>query len=231
MTNELRAARERAGLSQARLADLAGTSQSQIQRLELGQRKLTVEWAQRLAAALNCHPAELVPHILENISSDTISLKPRLDRQQDVNSVITIPVRGIVAAGLYMDDESDVTEEIPIPYSPAAARAEQFAFRVSGTSMNKKIPDGGYVLCIPYWQTREAVTHGDTVVVERRRAGLVERTCKEVNVTSTHYELWPRSTDPKWQTPIKIERQGEFEDEDGTEIEIIGRVIGVYIPM
>ncbi|MEM8812493.1 MAG: helix-turn-helix transcriptional regulator [Pseudomonadota bacterium] len=39
-------------LTQAQLASLIGTSQAQIYRLENSERKLTVEWAQRLAPAL-----------------------------------------------------------------------------------------------------------------------------------------------------------------------------------
>ncbi len=219
------------GLSQARLGELVGTTQGQIQKLESGVRKMTIEWAQKLAPALNCEPIDLVPHIFKKINAAAYVNTPSLSKSQAVESVITIPVRGIVAAGLYMDSDTDVTEEIPIPFSPLAARTEQFAFRVSGTSMNKKIPDGAYVLCVPYWHVREAITDKDTVVVERRKAGLIERTCKEVVVTATHYELWPRSTDQKWQTPIRIERQGEFADEDGTEIEVVGRVIGIYMPI
>lgn len=36
------------------------TSGSQIERLEKGERKLTVEWIERLAAAFNLDPAELI---------------------------------------------------------------------------------------------------------------------------------------------------------------------------
>ncbi|WP_192843847.1 XRE family transcriptional regulator [Aureimonas sp. D3] len=49
----LRDLRKAAGLHQAELADLAGTSQAQIGRLEKGERKLTIEWAERIAPHLN----------------------------------------------------------------------------------------------------------------------------------------------------------------------------------
>jgi transcriptional regulator with XRE-family HTH domain len=48
------------GLSQARLADLSGTSQPQIKRLEDGERKLTRQWAERLAPHLGVAPEQLV---------------------------------------------------------------------------------------------------------------------------------------------------------------------------
>lgn len=51
--NEIRRLREEKGLSQAQLAEMAGTSQPQIKRLEDGARKLTKEWAERLAPHLS----------------------------------------------------------------------------------------------------------------------------------------------------------------------------------
>ena len=54
--NRLRLIREAKGLTQQQLADVVipPTSQAQIDRLEKSQRKLTREWAQRLARALGC---------------------------------------------------------------------------------------------------------------------------------------------------------------------------------
>jgi repressor LexA len=52
--------RKAARLSQAALAELAGTSQPQIKRLEAGERKLTKEWANKLAPHLNATPEDLI---------------------------------------------------------------------------------------------------------------------------------------------------------------------------
>lgn len=54
---EWRAARR---LSQARLAAIAGTTDSQINKLEKGQRRLTDAWMRRLALALEISPADLL---------------------------------------------------------------------------------------------------------------------------------------------------------------------------
>lgn len=56
----LRALRQAAGLSQEKLAELAGTSQPQINKLETGQRKMTVDWAVKLAAPLGVEPTLLL---------------------------------------------------------------------------------------------------------------------------------------------------------------------------
>jgi transcriptional regulator with XRE-family HTH domain len=58
--NNLRKFREAAGMSQARLAAEARTSQPQIQRLETSKRKLTKEWAERLAPPLKVTAQQLL---------------------------------------------------------------------------------------------------------------------------------------------------------------------------
>jgi transcriptional regulator with XRE-family HTH domain len=60
--SRLRQIREDRGISQQQLADkvVPSTSQPQIDRLEKGQRKITKEWAVRLARALECHWVELM---------------------------------------------------------------------------------------------------------------------------------------------------------------------------
>jgi len=58
--NQLRRLREARGLSLEALARKAGTTNPQISHLELGRRRLTVDWLLRLASALQCHPWEIV---------------------------------------------------------------------------------------------------------------------------------------------------------------------------
>jgi transcriptional regulator with XRE-family HTH domain len=62
MKNRIRELRERAGLSQAQLAELVGTTQAQIARLEKGERRLTVDWMARIARALMLRPSDLLPN-------------------------------------------------------------------------------------------------------------------------------------------------------------------------
>ncbi|ALE03425.1 hypothetical protein PU02_0676 [Bartonella ancashensis] len=52
--------RKKIGLSTKKLAELAETSQAQISRLESGHRKLTKEWAIRLAPHLAITPKQLM---------------------------------------------------------------------------------------------------------------------------------------------------------------------------
>jgi len=56
----LKDARVACGLSQRELARLAGTCQTEISKLELGQRQLSVRWALRLATPLGVRPSDLL---------------------------------------------------------------------------------------------------------------------------------------------------------------------------
>lgn len=58
--NNLRYYREKAGLSQQRLADLSGVGRTYISECELGISRLTMKMAQRYGAILNVDPNELL---------------------------------------------------------------------------------------------------------------------------------------------------------------------------
>lgn len=60
MANRIKELREARGLTLQQVADAAGTSLQQIQRLENGHRRLTDEWMRRIAPILRAHPAELL---------------------------------------------------------------------------------------------------------------------------------------------------------------------------
>lgn len=59
--NRIREWRERRGLSQIELAEKVNTSSQQIGKLEAGARRLAQNWMERLAEALGCAPADLLP--------------------------------------------------------------------------------------------------------------------------------------------------------------------------
>lgn len=50
-----------AGLQQKELAEMAGISKAQISRLELGRTGTSPDVLRRLAEALGCEPADLMP--------------------------------------------------------------------------------------------------------------------------------------------------------------------------
>jgi transcriptional regulator with XRE-family HTH domain len=58
--NRVREHRERIGMTLERLAELAESSPQQISRLELGERRLTDGWMERLSVALGVRKADLL---------------------------------------------------------------------------------------------------------------------------------------------------------------------------
>lgn len=143
------------------------------------------------------------------------------------------PIRGETAAGVWFEPDAFVDEDQPlVPVIPGPyAGLEQFSYRVVGTSMDKaKILNGSFVVCVPYFDARGGIADGDIVVVERRRGQLIERTCKQLKIVRGGFELWPRSTDPKFQEPLRVIHDNG-DTADGEEIEIVGLVIGVFAPI
>ncbi len=59
----LRDYRRERGLSMRELAERCGTSQQQIDRLEKGHRRITLEWLLKISLALECQLQQLIPEI------------------------------------------------------------------------------------------------------------------------------------------------------------------------
>lgn len=60
MGNRVKELRLAQGLSQEQLAERCNTSKTQISRLERGSRRMTFDWAYRLAGALRCTASDLL---------------------------------------------------------------------------------------------------------------------------------------------------------------------------
>lgn len=86
MENRIKALRRQRGWSQEQLARRVGTSNQMISLLERGQRRLTLDWLEKLADALACLPADVFD----------VSATPALidDRPRD------LPVIGTAAGSL-----------------------------------------------------------------------------------------------------------------------------------
>jgi transcriptional regulator with XRE-family HTH domain len=118
--NALRKIRTARGLSQPALATMARTSQQQIDRLEKGQRQLTLRWARRLAPILGV---------------ETYDLEPKGEFE-------LAEVRGYVGAGeevaFFEDRAGGQYEQVEAP--PGAH--DTVALRVRGDSMSPRYLDG-----------------------------------------------------------------------------------------
>lgn len=73
--NRIRILRKKRGMTMQALASSMGTSQQQIDRLEKGQRRLTVEWMEKLSDALDCSITELLPSAYKEREQATCKVK------------------------------------------------------------------------------------------------------------------------------------------------------------
>lgn len=210
----LRKLREKKRLSQQALAELARTSQPQIKRLEAGERKLSKEWAERLA-----------PHL--GVTPELLMFEKQPQEQLDI---IGLPVMGIIRAGDWRDisilDTETEPEVIHVARDPRYPHARQYALLVSGDSMDQKFPDGSYVICADFGETGLHLKSGMILHIERHLAGmqLVETTLKEVRLERGRKILVPRSSNPAHKPVV-------MDGGEDTEIFVKGLVIGKYEPV
>lgn len=159
----IKSLREANGMTQARLAELAETSQPQIRRLEAGERQLTKEWAERLAPHLGISAAELMfgPGQPLTFADDPASNARLGDPLPDQRA--SIPVYGQAVGGI--DGEfamnGERLEDIFAPPSLSAV-AGAYAVYVCGESMEPRYFDGEIVFVNP----RKRVRRGDFVIAQ-----------------------------------------------------------------
>lgn len=208
--------REKRGFSTAREAARAfGWNEVTYRSHENGTRNMPYEVAKRYAAAFG----STAQYILGESGAPAPS--------PIVNHISTVRVLGTVAAGTFRYDEFGEIDgmEVPVlPYKGVPASA-QYAVLVDGPSVNLRIPDGMYAICALYDSFPGGAQHGNLVHVIRENAGLYEHTIKELRFTPQGQELFPCSTDPRFQEVVKMH------DAPEAVVRIHGVVIGQFKPM
>src|SRR5919202_6518498 len=131
MANRIRDFRERARLSMQALADRAGTTASQINKLEKGERRLTVDWMIRIGRALDIDPKQLADFQGDPAGAAEAGLPPILNSPPGELGAADLPVLGRAQGGprgvLMMP-----TEQQPVDwtYRPQQLRKVPDAFAV-----------------------------------------------------------------------------------------------------
>lgn len=215
--DRLKQIRSEAGLTVEALAKRTGMAASTIRAHENGQNGIKAPVASQYASALGVAP-ELI------LFGDGRQIDRTSNRAAE-KGVRRVPVLGVVQAGAWaevFDDSPHPTEYIVFD-EPEYARTEVFALVVRGPSTDLVYPDGTRIICIPAGDG--GIREGDFVVVRRRRGAFAETTLKQIQIGDDGgVELWPRSSDPAFQEPIRIRAARDPDDSP----EIIAVVVGRY---
>lgn len=207
------------GLNAFQTAKRAGLGDSYVRDILRGRTRVpNAENIEKLAAALETTPAFLMGR--EDTADSTL---------RTVSAKVEgVPVLGRVAANTWytaddlVDENSAEVERVP---SVSGYPLEwQFGLIVDGNCLNKIALDGDRLVCLDLIKAQVDIAEGDLVVVERLRFGgqMRQRTAKRVRRTTAGFELWPESTDPAHQDPIKLD-----DATDGDEIRVWGKVLWV----
>lgn len=228
VTKAVRALRERAGLSMEQAARAAGwKAKSGWQRYEddryFTKRYLPVEIAERMAKALAGLGSPQVS-VEEVMALTAPKVLPYVSAAAGFRQVRVV---GAVEAGVWREAVElppEDQEVFPMPVLAGFESVEVFGLRVSGPSMNKIFPDGSIAYFVKVPDVEPMVD--DVVVVVAKRGPLYETTLKQMaRDRRGRVALYPRSTDPRFQSPVYPEDSG------ADEVSVIGVAIGKYEPI
>jgi transcriptional regulator with XRE-family HTH domain len=131
---KLRALREQAGMSQQKVADLAGMVQPMINRFETGDRNITVEHAKKLAPIFSINPADLLPADFAQIASQA----PRIPHMEP--AAAAMPILG---------GDGTPIDTTPVPPVLATAR-ERYAAYMPDSTMAPRYQAGTLLHVAPH---------------------------------------------------------------------------------
>lgn len=139
-----------------------------------------------------------------------------------------LPLIGPVQAGAWLaldETAQDEPQMIDATMDRRYPHAKQWLRTVNGDSMNlRNIYDGDLAHIVDWTDAGVQLTTGMIVEVSRYRAGggLREVTLKEAEVRPGATALWPRSSNPRFQDPI---RMNDGDEDSDIEVRITGLLL------
>lgn len=226
----LQVLRKRAGLNQEGAGQRLEMSGQAWAKYENGRAPGIFNPAtqRRLTGALGFEPADLERERQALLgggkSAQVIDLRSWAQSQ----SASSLPIRDRVQAGAWLmaDDSSQVEpRRHAFARDPRFPHTDQWLSEIFGDSVDRLgIFDGDLVHCVDFEGAGVALQSGQIVEVERIRFNGQERelSIKQVELTPAGPLLWPRSSNPRWQTPLSFT--------DGTEgDDIVVRIRGLVV--
>lgn len=223
----IKATRRKLGISQEKAAEIAGVTPVTWRRYEWGERALDLGKIAHVAQALGVERDDLLILQAKLLEGQTLadiddSAPGTPLKSRPAISPAYLPIRDRIQAGAWLaaDDFIQDGRTYPAMRDTRYPHAQQWLSEVQGDSMNLlNIMDGDLVHCLDIEDADYKPRHMDIVEVERLRFGGHERelTLKQVEATPSGLVLWPRSTNPRWQTPIDL-RDGLSDRESETDV-------------
>lgn len=201
-------------MTAAELAQRVGRSESAVRNQENGTNGIPPGLAKKYAAALGTTAAWL----LYGEDQPSPDVAPTL---------ADLPILGPIQAGAWLavdDTPQDDPPVMPVMLDRRYPHAPQWLRQVRGDSMNaRNVFPGDIAHLVDYCAAGINLNTGMIVEVTRTRdgGGLREITLKEVEITGDGVLLWPRSTNPKWKDPVRLD--------DGTGSDIEVQVTGLLL--
>ena len=199
---KLKELRNRRNLTQEELAENLGINQQQIARYENGLRYFKQEFLFTLASYFNVSINEFFPPTTFDNGSTV-----------DIEDSISIPVFGIIKAGIPIESQSDIIDYVEIPRSWAKGGKKFYGLKISGDSMENRYFENDIVI---FEQNKDTnLYNGKDVAV---MINGTEATFKKITVNDNGIILQPYN--PKYDIMI-------FSKEDVINLPI--KVVGIAI--
>ena len=199
--NRIRELRKALGMSQGALANLVGTTNTQISRLENGERQLTQKWMQRLAPALRCAPADLMPFSSDHWPIELRASVPEKAGPPAASGSNVSPGPEIRYLPLISWVQAGGWAEVADPYEPGGYERlvpvtrrysnRAYALKIEGDSMQSldgdSFPDGFIIAVEPLQEAK----NGSYVIAKLEDSQ--EATFKQLVIDGNRRYLRPRN--------------------------------------
>jgi len=174
--NRIREWRQKRGWSLQQLAEASDTTRAQIDKLERGERRLTVDWMVRLAKPLDCLPADLLPNGAQTAAAP--------------DPTRLIPVRSAARGG---GEQEMFLQDGPIDHRPCpgfvAHVRDAYAIYVVGESMTPMYRPGQLLYINPH---KPPISGRGVVITKTNRAVLIKELVRSSSFGLVVREYQPR---------------------------------------
>ncbi len=189
MQTKLRSLRLSKGYSMQNLAERIGTSKAQIDKLEKGQRRLTIDWMRRLAGGLDCDLRDILNEEPSQAESGKGAMSLSIPASYIAPMPRDLPVLGAAKGGAdgFFFDNGKVNEMTGRPVNLLGVQ-NAFALYTAGDSMEPRFFAGELL----YINPNRPLSKGCFVAVELLDGqGLVKQYIKSNDQTIVLHQFNP----------------------------------------